>query len=104
MTAAERWRKLTGRDLAGCGTKLIGVVQPWEGTPFRRAVHLIWQLTARLKPCPSTTVPIPAFSGNPLVLCPSERIFVRAHLRLGHDLGRGAKKLHESEGARATLK
>jgi len=52
----------------------------WEGTPFRRAVHLIWrtygtaeavpfpkQRSNRVfpqptKPCPSTTVPIPAFS------------------------------------------
>jgi len=23
--------------------ELIGVVQPWEGMPFRRAVHLIWR-------------------------------------------------------------
>ncbi len=23
--------------------KVIGVAQPWEGTPFRRAVHLIWR-------------------------------------------------------------
>jgi len=47
--------------------KLIGVAQPWEGTPFRRGRALnLAALTARLKPCPSTNVPIPAFFPQPV--------------------------------------
>jgi len=45
--------------------KVIGVAQPWEGTPFQaRRAFALAALTAWLKPCPSTTVPIPAFFRN----------------------------------------
>ena len=35
--------QINGTRPSGLREKLIGVVQPWEGTPFRRAVHLIWR-------------------------------------------------------------
>ncbi len=78
------------------GSQEFGVVQPWEGMPFRRAVHLIWRTYGTAEAVP--------FHNPRVFQQPASVMSRRAYLAARARPWARCEEFHESEGARATLK